>query len=302
MEKEAAEASAMRHLKLLAALGIGGYNFYKAFDRQVLRPELYRDMESPETGRHRRHLGFKKLDFLRDPAQFDYAVRNGLIEDDDKNAIPQEYYRDRENFDAMPDTLTHEQVGQHPSALSIGYGTPWKPKAFGGATDPLKMPWYARSEARNIGRMGPLTGLTAGRADKINTSVPGGSHVIPADVVSGIGQGNSNAGHATLGKMFPMSTGPLGMRLNQIHPAKTNFPKLPQVPRQKMSMAGGGHTHRDHVPVKLSDGEFVISPHDVAGIGGGDMEKGHRMLDKFIIHCRKEIIKQMKNLPGPAKD
>jgi len=56
------------------------------------------------------------------------------------------------------------------------------------------------------------------------------------------------------------------------------------------------------VPVMVSDGEFVLSPEDVREKGNGDQELGHKILDHFIIHVRKQNIEKLKRLPGPAKD
>jgi hypothetical protein len=172
-------------------------------------------------------------------------------------------------------------------------------KATGGSVNPLSPPWFVRNEARNMVHTGPLMGLTPGRADKLPINVPNGSHVIPADVVSGLGQGNSGAGHAVLSKMFPAS-GPLGMKTG-LRPAAPHFPKLPAMPAKQKGFAKGGETH-GHVPIMASDGEFVISDADVAAAGGGDPARGHRILDAFIRQVRKKTIHKLKHLPGPAKD
>ncbi len=131
------------------------------------------------------------------------------------------------------------------------------------------------------GFVGSLTGATPGRADDLPIDVPNGSHVIPADVVSALGSGNSSAGHRRLHRMFPKSLGP------------RRRPPHPHSP-----MAKGG---KATVPIMASDGEFIISPEDIARIGDGNSEVGHRHLDKFILHVRKANIKSLKKLPGPVK-
>lgn len=201
-----------------------------------------------------------------------------------------------------------------------------KGRADGGAA-PAPGPWYARG-----GHVGPLTGATGGRADKIPTTVPNGSHIIPADVVSALGEGNSAAGMALLEKRFPHSNprrayggglGPSGMpHMTSIpgtphmsapphmigipHPHMTSSPHLAGVPRIHMphapALPGIPHLAAGGVPVNLSDGEFSVAPEDVQKIGGGDMEHGHRVLDKFIVHVRRENIKKLKKLPGPVKN
>jgi hypothetical protein len=182
-------------------------------------------------------------------------------------------------------------------ALSVAGRTPHRDWG-GGVNITSRPPWYVRNEAHNMARTGPLMGATPGRADKLPMSVPNGSHVIPADTVSALGSGNSMNGHAVLSKMFPMSTGPLGMPMT-IHSAKPNFPKLPKFPGKKH---GGEHHSKDNVAVKVSDGEHIIGPDDVRRVGGGDIEKGHKILDEFILHIRKQNIKALRKMPPPAKD
>ena len=115
--------------------------------------------------------------------------------------------------------------------------------------------------------IGALTGSTGGRADKLPLTVPDHSHVIPADVVSALGQGNSAHGMHVLKQMFPTE--------------------------RKI----GGKT----TDIMASDGEYVISPSAVEKIGKGDIEHGHKVLDHFILHVRHQNIKHLQNLPGPSK-
>lgn len=135
-----------------------------------------------------------------------------------------------------------------------------------------------RSQRADGGRVGALTGKTGGRADKLPMHVPNGSHVIPADVVAALGQGNSQHGYQILAKMFPHS--------------------------QSKGSPSGGLRKRDggEVPIMASDGEFIVSPEDVNDRGHGDQEHGHRVLDHFIVHTREQNINHLKQLPGPADD
>jgi len=116
---------------------------------------------------------------------------------------------------------------------------------------------------------GLVEGETGGRSDEVSTQVPDGAHIIPADVVSALGQGNTLAGAAKLRHKFPHSTKAPGLK------------------------SGG-------VPVKLSDGEFSVSPEDVRRVGEGDIERGHRALNAWIMHVRQQDIKHRQNLPPPA--
>jgi hypothetical protein len=112
---------------------------------------------------------------------------------------------------------------------------------------------------------GLLHGVTPGRADKINTSVPNNTFIIPAHVVSALGQGNTLAGAAVLDKMFP------AQRKN------------------------GGK-----VEVALSDGEYRVDPQHVLRVGNGDFERGHRILKHFCEHVTHQTIEHLKHLPSPV--
>lgn len=118
---------------------------------------------------------------------------------------------------------------------------------------------------------GPVVGPTGGREDALPVDVAHGSFVVPADVVSHLGTGNSLAGMKKL---------------------ETTFGKS-----QSRSRASGGA-----VPIMISDGEFVLSPDQVAKIGGGDVERGHQILDKMVLKLRDDHIKTLKSLPPPARD
>lgn len=55
------------------------------------------------------------------------------------------------------------------------------------------------------------------------------------------------------------------------------------------------------VPIVAAGGEYVVHPDAVREVGGGDMDAGHAVLDEFVKRMRKELIKTLKKLPGPAK-
>lgn len=125
--------------------------------------------------------------------------------------------------------------------------------------------------------VGPIRSDVAGRTDHLPMHVPSGSYVIPADIISGLGEGNTAAGFKAFGKMMNPYGG---------------------VP--KAYAAGGGV--QEQVPIIAAGGEYVIPPETVAAIGGGDMDKGHRELDAFVKKMRANLIKTLKKLPGPKKD
>ena len=146
------------------------------------------------------------------------------------------------------------------------------PPSVGGFAYGGQVPWYVRQQSRDLSRDAMMDGHTPGRADKLPINVKSGSYVIPADVVSGMGQGNSKAGSTILSKMF-----------------KTLRPRL--------GFADGGG-----VPIAISDGEFLVSPESVQSVGSGDMDRGHAILDAFVKKVRKDYIGQLKDLKPPKKN
>lgn len=147
---------------------------------------------------------------------------------------------------------------------------PLTPKSgFGGAIS------RALDTARRFARGGKVTvgaikGPTGGRADALPISVPAGAFVIPSDCVSGMpgAGGNTEAGMRELDKMFGKPKG----------------------------RADGGT-----VPIKISHGEYVLDPDQVARIGGGDMDRGHQLLDDFVRRIRADHVRTLSSLPGPAR-
>lgn len=121
--------------------------------------------------------------------------------------------------------------------------------------------------------LGPVIGDTGGRADKVDTSVPNGTYVIPAQAVSHLGENNTMAGLKILQHMFPNSS-----------------------PREAKKAKGGA------VPVAIADGEFCISPTDVMRVGGGDLDHGHRVLDEWVNQLKEDHIKTLRGLEPPVKD
>ncbi len=67
-------------------------------------------------------------------------------------------------------------------------------------------------------------------------------------------------------------------------------------PMPGMNMATG-----QDVPIKISDGEYLLDPEQVYEIGSGDMDRGHSILDKFVLSVREKHINDLARLPPPAK-
>lgn len=183
-------------------------------------------------------------------------------------------------------------------AQAAGGATPGRD--MGGASPAISpsqgMPWWTRREAVSDSQspsLGFLHGPTPGRADAVDTTAPAGSHVIPADVVAGIGEGNSLAGAARMQRV--LETGPHGIPLSGGR--RGSGPPRPPSPMREAK--GGGVP--ENTPVKLSHGEVVATPEQVLRWGRGDREAGHKALDAWIVNERKKQIKVLQKLPGPVK-
>ena len=115
--------------------------------------------------------------------------------------------------------------------------------------------------------VGPIHSAVAGRTDHLPMNVPSGAYVIPADIVSSFGEGNTMAGFEILNDMFGVQ-------------------KLGNDPPVEIVAAGG---------------EYVISP-EAIGRMFGDLAHGHDELDKFVKNARAQTVKTLKTLPGPKRD
>lgn len=147
-----------------------------------------------------------------------------------------------------PDTMT--------AALATAGEVAPRPEMADAGTDPLVT--------------GGLLSAVPGRTDLLEISVPSGSYVLPADIVSALGEGNTLAGTQILEEMFP----PVSPNEGETAPP---------------------------VPIIAAGGEYVISPDQVAAVAGGDLDRGHDLLDQFVKDVRKDLVKTLKNLPGPAR-
>jgi hypothetical protein len=139
-------------------------------------------------------------------------------------------------------------------------------KAAGGETGPTK-PGEASTTHE-----GPIKAPVAGRTDHLPMHVASGSYVVPADIVSAIGEGNTETGFAILDHMIKM--------------------------RNKGDQPQSGPS----VPIVAAGGEYVIPPIAVIHFGGGEMDRGHKALDEWVKSERAKTIKTLKKLPGPKKD
>ena len=138
---------------------------------------------------------------------------------------------------------------------------------------------------------GPIHSAVAGRTDHLPMQVASGSYVIPADIISAMGEGNTMAGFKHMRRIFggtpysgqPAPYGAEGGPYGEPMPGKAE---------------GGAAT----VPIIAAGGEYVLSPKQVVHAGAGDLTRGHRVLDEFVKRMRAETVKTLKALPGPKRD
>ena len=141
---------------------------------------------------------------------------------------------------------------------------------------------------------GMINSKVAGRTDRLPMKVPASSHIIPADVVSALGEGNSLAGAHGLDQMIASKMGPYHSGAKKIKPPKHHVKAI----RQRF--ADGGEVG-EPVDIVAAGGEYVVHPEQVAALGDGDPQRGADVLDEFIKHVREKNIKTLRNLPGPKK-
>ena len=204
-----------------------------------------------------------------------------------------------------PQVASAPMPGQQMQMPQVARGGIVPHLAMGG--DPMGLsasaadPWWEKQEAYGSERPlagGFLAGSSPGRADTIRTQAPGGAYVLPADVIAGLGEGNSLAGARVAQEMF--GTGPHGIPLERS--GRGRGP--PTAPRLPMPQAKGGGVQRGALtgtPVALSHGEYVVHPAAVARLGGGNLRRGHKVLDLFVKRERAKQIGKLKKLPGPVK-
>ena len=174
-----------------------------------------------------------------------------------------------------------------------GYGDDPKGYAKGGKVKHKQIDEDPKEhEFIDFSRGGLIDSHVPGRTDKIPMKVPPGSFVLPADIPSALGQGNTKAGAEILKKMF--THGAYGLEPPKIHGQAFRYPQSIMHHHHK---ADGGKT--DHVPIITAGGEFIVHPDVVKHVGHGDMKTGHKVLTKFVLGTRKQHIKTLKGLKPP---
>lgn len=115
--------------------------------------------------------------------------------------------------------------------------------------------------------VGPIHSNVAGRTDHLNINVPSGCYVIPADIVSSYGEGNTMAGFRALNRIF------------------------------------GQQDYREGQTTEIvaAGGEYIVTPESLVRLFG-DLDHAHNEMDRFIKLARAKLINELKSLPGPKKD
>lgn len=180
-------------------------------------------------------------------------------------------------FKANVSTLMHE-VGASPhvrsqkQALAIAYATAGRARKAGGG-----------------GVSGFLHSPVPGRTDALPITVGGGAYVLPADHVAALGQGNSLAGATIVNKMFKM--GPYGSALGTAKPIRSGM---------KRKFAEGGDVGQP-TPIVAAGGEMIIPPDKIMD-RFGDLDRGHKALDDWVVNTRAQHIKTLRGLKPPKRD
>ena len=194
---------------------------------------------------------------------------------------------------AMASQAFNPMMGGGTPAMGIAPGVPMQPQGMAapmGGARPLKRGGVVASPTHPDGKMttGPLVSAVPGRTDLHFTHVPSGSYVIPADIVSKWGEGNTLAGMQALHQKFKMGG-----------------------PGSHKALASGGSSDRHigkPVPVKLAGGEIVVPPQHVhetmqrLSKRRMTLDEAHKEMDKWVLEERKKLRKTLAKLPGPAKD
>lgn len=140
----------------------------------------------------------------------------------------------------------------------------------------------------------------AGRTDRLPFNVAADSFVMPADVVSGLGQGNSLAGAKIMDAI--LRSGPYGTTPLSLHHG-SGPPRGPRV-------ASGGHPGTSSVI--LAGGEYAIPPEHLTAIGARmraakksnartDLAAGHEWARNFVKEVRRNAKKFLASAPEPKR-
>jgi hypothetical protein len=307
---ERAQASAMRardyHEQGLLPFPVG---------TRFTTPHTVRNGLSPYTVTH--HVAD-----ARDPQRYGYGATRGTPDSDDYErtnlmvsdpAADQRLAKLGSDYDRAADVAQWKPFGGLTVAKARGGRAEGGPLLFHSNLHGGEHPPSPHGGGR-VHRMhvGPIHSPVAGRTDHLPMHVPSGSYVLPADVVSSHGEGNTSAGFKVMRRLFGGAPyghkgGPYGQSgapYNQTGGPYGQSSGPYGEPLQNQSRGGRATDgERDKgVPIVAAGGEYVLSPDQVRAAGKGDPDLGCRVLDEFVKRSRAKHIKTLRGLPGPAKD
>lgn len=178
-------------------------------------------------------------------------------------------------------------------ALALALSNSREGRAEGGAIGSIPGTPVGISGGNSLMTKGSILSDVPGRTDSHATHVPSGSYVIPADIVSGRGQGNTIAGSKALERLFRMGR-----------------PKAPKLRRAfggaALGLAEGGalpeEPEAQPVRVNLAGGEIVVPPENLQDVVHPDLKTAHEIMDEWVLAERKKLRKELGRLPGPVKE
>lgn len=150
--------------------------------------------------------------------------------------------------------------------------------------------------------VGPIRSDVSGRTDHLPVHVPNGGYVMPADIVSSHGEGNTLAGFKALERLFGTFNrteagepyGGEGLPYGGLPPPHARGGKV--------------EDGADAVPIVAAGGEMSLAPQQIMrlakllNIPNMTLDDGHKILDQFVLQSRAKHIKTLKGLPAPRKD
>jgi len=187
----------------------------------------------------------------------------------------------------------------HPQmqAVAAALNTARHSKAVGGLNQTTgNIPYMGNTQPMHKMHEGPIHSPVAGRTDHLPMNVKSGSYVIPADIISAMGEGNTMPGFKIAKRMF---SGQLPYFQGKAPYGAGKAPYGGGSTPYGAKLATGGAAP---VEIVAAGGEYVITPEDVTHIGNGDIDHGHEILDHFVTGYRKKTIDTLKKLPGPKRD
>jgi hypothetical protein len=193
------------------------------------------------------------------------------------------------SFSVVSSNISELVRSGHPQkqAIAIALSESRKRRATGGAS----FFGNPRTAEMNKIHVGPIRSPVAGRTDHLPMHVHSGSYVIPADIISAMGEGNTEAGFKVANTIFtpvPDMKGMPGMDA--------------QLGLQNKAEGGSIGPTSPPVPIVAAGGEYVIHPKDVTRIGGGNIDRGHKELDSFVKMMRAKTVQTLRKLPPPKVD